>query len=55
MDAVERGDMETAQRMVNERAEALRAEVFAQTVCHIKKQGTIKTVSCPILNENLSP
>lgn len=31
MDAVERGDMETAQRMVNERAEALRAEVFAQT------------------------
>lgn len=31
MDAVNRGDMETAQRMVNERAEELRAEVFAQT------------------------
>ena len=31
MDAVNRGDMETAQKMVNERAEELRAEVFAQT------------------------
>lgn len=31
MDAVNRGDMETAQQMVNERAEELRAEVFAQT------------------------
>lgn len=31
MNAVNSGDMETAQRMVNERAEELRAEVFAQT------------------------
>ena len=31
MNAVKSGDMETAQRMVNERADELRAEVFAQT------------------------
>ena len=31
MAAVERGDMETAQRMVNERAQAVKAEVFAAT------------------------
>jgi hypothetical protein len=31
--AVESGDMETAQRIINERAEMLRAEVFAETDC----------------------
>ena len=31
MEAVKSGDMDTAQKMVNERAKALRAEVFAQT------------------------
>ena len=62
MDAVNRGDMETAQQMVNERAEELRAEVFAQTdvpTYRIRRgrtpQNTIKVYKVFTMSANGKP
>lgn len=62
MDAVNRGDMETAQQMVNERAEELRADVFAQTdvpTYRIRRgrtpQNTIKVYKVFTMSANGKP